>query len=733
MKRIVTGVIAAVLLLISGLPLEAARTNQWRLESIETWLEGNFKGTGLTSDGTLTPTVSTDRQALPARLVWEARTLGERQVVGTSFPSALYIIGDSEEPEQIQETNDLGFTALSKVDGTLYGAATPSGDIYRIDSDGQSAEKIATVPDSYVWTMKRNSNRSGLLVGTGSDGNLYHVSTTGSVTKKASLPASNIMSMTHYDGSLYLGTDGGGLYRLTEDDSVKSVYGFDEGEISSLAANDDYLYVTVNQRQQSQRQKKENQNITQLADQLRRIDLENGSSRSAAETSGSSSDPEAMRNPRSMMIQKIRRQNQNHSSGLFAGLSGSLVYRMDPPERMNVVYSDKEEIVHDLATSGDDLFVATSGSGRLYKVQSDFTRIAYFKADERLLLDVQTAPDGSLKTIATGEGGSLHRTKPFEPGEVTYRSSLLDAQILASWGQLETVGNEQYEIRTRSGNTTDPDTGWTDWSTWRGPSTFEIPSEPARFLQLEARFLERTAKLRKLNVAFQIPNQRPRIAKLSISPNPVSSRFVNTQEATNGDQSNRQRNQGRQGDDQQIESHQIKQRTVSWKVIDPDGDPARSKLYYRPLDGEQWISFTGENYINQQQYNIDLRNLSDGRYRLKLVTTDSFFNDPDHGFTVSKKTAPLLVDNTQPQFDGLTVSERRARFTARDETSRIMLAQYRTNGGHWQTIWPDDNIFDERIEKFSLEFPDELDSGDLVEFRLLDEGGNQALSKRTIP
>jgi len=236
-----------------------------------------------------------------------------------------------------------------------------------------------------------------------------------------------------------------------------------------------------------------------------------------------------------------------------------------------------------------------------------------------------------------------------------------------------------------------------------------------------------------LNVAFQIPNQRPRIAEFSISSNPVSSRFINTQEATNKNDSSKRKKRSAENGSPKLESQKLKQRTVSWNVVDPDGDPTRSRLYYRPLDGEKWVSFTGDQYINEQKFTIDLRNLSDGRYRLKLVATDSFFNDPNHGFTVEKKTAPLLVDNTQSQFDTLTVSEQGARFTARDETSRMMLAQYRVNGNEWQTIWPEDNIFDERTEKFSVVFSGDVRSGAFVEFRLLDEGGNQALSRRTVP
>lgn len=729
MKRITVSFLLLFVFAIVSSPADASRTSLWELESIETWLQGDFRGTGLTSDGSVQPTVSTDRTQLPARVAWETERLDGTRIVGTSFPAALFAVDEDGEPTEITQTEDLGFTALGKVDGRVYAAATPSGDLYRVHPTGDSVTKVTTLPDSYVWTMTPDREGNGLYVGTGPDGNLYHLNSEGNAEKTATLPASNIMSMTFYDGSLHLGTDAGGLHKLDDNNEPRSVYGFGSGEVSSLSGTEEYLYASVNQRQGSQRQKNEQRSNSQLAEQLKQQQLE-GRSRTPHET-GETPDARPQESPsRAMMIQQIRQQTQNQSSGLFAGLSGSLVYRMKPPERMNVVYSDQEEIVQDLETDGEDLFVATSGNGRLYKIRPDFTRIAYFKADEQLLLDVDL-DDGTLETITTGEGGSVHRATAFNDDHVTYRSSPMDAHLLARWGKLETISNGNIRLRTRSGNTPNPDTSWAEWSSWQTPPTFEVASDPARYLQLEVKFLDEASRLSKIDVSFQVPNQRPRIAELSVSPNPVTARFVRQQET--GEEDNSRSSSPSRNGGHSVESQSIKKRTVNWKIVDPDGDPTKSRLFYRPLDGGKWISFTGEKYIKKQEHTIDLRNLSDGRYRLKLVTTDKFFNDPDYGFTTEKKSSPLLVDNTQPEFDSLELTGDRVRFTGVDETSRIMLAQYRLNGDPWRTVWPEDRIFDEKRETFSIPLPDRAESGDTLEFRLLDEGGNQALSRRTVP
>lgn len=739
MRRLIIFLAAFCFLVGGPYPLEAARTNLWEFDSIQSWLRGDFKGAGLTSDGTVLPTLSTRQHDLPARLVWESESINGQTLVGTSFPAALYLIDEPGSPKLIHKTQSLGITALGKTGGNLYAAVTPSGAIYRYDQSDETVSRVVTVSDSYVWTMTQSPDNSGLLIGTGPDGNLYRLTPEGNLRKEASLSDHNIMDVTFYDGSLLIGTDGGGIYQRNHNGKIRSIYGFDNGEVASITANRSYLYAAVNHRKESKRQEQTQEDISELANQLRQQSDQARIKGKMRETP-STSDEESGRSrkyktqSRSMMIQRIRQRTQNKASELFGGLSGSIVYRIDPPQRMNVIYSDPTEIVHDLETDGKNLFVATSGKGRLYKVKPDFTRIAYLKTNQGLILDAELE-DGKLQAITTGEGGSFYERQPFNSKNVTYRSEPLDAQLLAQWGQLETVGNGEYRVRTRSGNSSEPDTHWREWSSWQEPPRFEVSSQASRYLQFEIKFLKPLGRLRKLDVAFQVPNQRPRIVDLSVSSNPVRDRFIQsrpTSEQKSSNQKPSSKSPSRSPKKYSMKPKPVKKRTVSWKVIDPDGDPNQSRLFYRPIGAENWISFTGKKFIAKNEYSIDLRSLSDGYYRFKLVTTDQHYNDPEYGFTVEKKTAPILVDNTQPKFHSLSVSTRSINFMAKDQTSRIILAQYRVNGGRWQVIWPEDNVFDQRNETFTVQFEPELKSGDLVELRLLDEGGNQALTRRTL-
>lgn len=730
MKRTTFICLLFVLSIFLPYPVDAARTNIWEFEEIKTWLQGDFEGSGLTSDGTVLPTISTNSTSLPARIVWESATLDDSTIVGTSFPSAIYRIHPNSEPEILLKTNDLGFTALGRIGGSIYAASSPSGNLYRYDTSRDSMVKVNSLSDSYVWTMTTDEDGSHLYLGTGPNGNLYTLTENGDLEKTTTIPGNNIMSTTIYNGNLHLGSDAGGVYQVTDKNEVESVYGFSGGEVSSLTSNNSYLFAAVNKRKGSDLDKKKERQSSNLANQLKQEALE----KQAEEGFGSFTEEtdvndELNQQAQPMMIQQIREQNQKKSSGLFAGLSGTLVYRLKPPEQMNVIYNDDQEIVLDMGTSEDNLFVSTGGRGRLYKVTPDFTRIAYFKADQSLVTDFRLQND-EVETITTGEAGAVYQREQFNSSDVTYRSQPLDAQLLSQWGLMETLGNEQYQVRTRSGNTDQPDTQWTNWSSWKNPPKIEISSSSARFLQFQVKFLEPSAKLKKIDIAFQIPNQRPRIADISVSSNPIKSRFIQSRETSENGNS-KQRHQS--NSQQKMNNSSVKSRQITWNIIDPDGDPIQSKLFYKPLDGEQWISFTGEDFIKENKYEMDLRKLSDGYYRLKLVSTDRFFNDPKYGFTTEKKTAPILVDNTQPNFESLSVTKSSIQFTASDKTSRIMLAQYRINGGRWHTLWPTDDIFDEEREQFSFKLPSTVESDDQVELRLIDEGGNQALTRRSIP
>ncbi|MFB6226909.1 MAG: hypothetical protein ABEH89_01120 [bacterium] len=730
-------VVLLVPILLSGIAVQsfAARTSLWEIKNIKSWLEGDFEGVGLTSKGTVQPTIATETTNLPARLVWGSVPSNGATIVGTSLPAALYRVNSNNEYTSLKKTDDLGFTAIRKQNGYIYAAATPSGTIYRARSGSDSFVKFSTLPDSYIWTMSPDKDGNGLFVGTGAHGNLYHLAADGTYTKRASLEDPNITSLTYYDGTLHIGTDEGSLFKLS-DGKIKSIYGFNNGEVSSLTSDGTYLYVAINQQKKGSQQQQKEKNVSELARQLKQQSLQEQSQQGPIKTGVSKPElgtgtPKAS----SMMIQEMRKQSRSSSSSFFAGLNGTMVYRIDPPGKMNVIYNDPQEIVHDLESDGENLYVATGGSGRLYKVKRNFTRIAHFKASQKLVLDVRLNDRNQVAAITTGEGGSLHQRRPFDAQKVVYRSKVLDAELMAQWGNLNYIGDGPIELRTRSGNSSTPDEHWSDWTEWSASQNQSINSPHSRYLQFEARFLKPQSQIEEIDIAFLVPNQRPRIANFSVSSNPVRKQFLQSRETSgdNGKNSHSGSRHTANSSSNKVDPSAIKKRTVSWQVIDPDGDPAQTKLFYRPRDSRRWISFTGNQFINDDQYVINLQDLADGKYHIKLTASDRRFNDPGSGFSTSEITGPILVDNTQPEFSDFELSRSKLSFVAKDETSRILIAQYRVNGGNWQTIWPQDKIYDQKTEAFAVQLSNDRKEGDVIELRMIDEGGNQAFKSGTLP
>lgn len=430
------------------------------------------------------------------------------------------------------------------------------------------------------------------------------------------------------------------------------------------------------------------------------------------------------------MIEAVRSQALERASRLFEGLSGTLVYRMDPPERMNIVYNDDAEIVHDLAATEDSLYVATGGKGRLYRIREDFTRQAYFKGKHRLVLSVGLK-DGRPERMTTGEGGALVTRRPSDRVRYRYRSPVLDAQLLSRWGRITSRAEGTIRIRTRSGNTAQPDNSWSDWSAWKNAESMSIVSPPARFIQVEVAFGGPDASLRQLEIAYRVPNQRPRISQLSVSPNPLRERLFRSR-SVSGNGSAGSRSSGSSNTSSNSSSGSPKQRQVNWNIVDPDGDPHRVRLFYRRLGESRWISFTGDQPVSEDHYTVNLQNLADGQYEIRLVATDRPFNDPGKGFKVEKTAGPMLVDNTAPGLRDWSVEGPRVSFRVVDETSRIVFAQYRVNGGPWNGLMPEDGIYDQTRERFQFSLTDRSpQEGDVLEVRTMDESGNLTTTRHS--
>jgi hypothetical protein len=98
---------------------------------------------------------------------------------------------------------------------------------------------------------------------------------------------------------------------------------------------------------------------------------------------------------------------------------------------------------------------------------------------------------------------------------------------------------------------------------------------------------------------------------------------------------------------------------------------------------------------------------------VKVEARDDEVNDPALALGHTKISRPILVDNDPPK---VTVTAKggngKATFkgTVTDAFSEVTRIEISVDGGPWQTVFPEDLLFDESKEKYSFTM-DGLDKG----------------------
>ncbi len=198
------------------------------------------------------------------------------------------------------------------------------------------------------------------------------------------------------------------------------------------------------------------------------------------------------------------------------GVEKSAVYRINPDNTVETLWSSKEENAYDLLVSGGNLLIATDGQGRIYRLTPDhrLTLLAQTNEGEATRL---LASGNSLLAV-TGTNGKLFRLEDAQSAKGVYESPVHDAGTVARWGQLNwragKPASSHLVFRTRSGNSSRPDNTWSDWSAaLDDPKSAAIGSPNARFLQWKAEFDgPETPVLTSVTAAY-LPQNTPPVVK----------------------------------------------------------------------------------------------------------------------------------------------------------------------------------------------------------------------------
>jgi len=298
----------------------------------------------------------------------------------------------------------------------------------------------------------------------------------------------------------------------------------------------------------------------------------------------------------------------------------------------------------------------------------------------------------------------------------TYLSTVRDAQTVANWGRLSWIGEGDIEVQTRSGNTSSPDSTWSDWSAAsKGNDGVAISSPRARYVQWRAT-LKNTAgaapRLREVTLSYLPRNLAPSINAITVLPTGVALQAL-PQPQLDGNIEQSGLDPQVFGAATQIPPRRVFQRgaiSLQWVGEDRNGDTLEYSIYYRAAAGGDYYLLKAG--VKENYYTIDANALPDGRYVFKIVASDLPSNPTGLALTDEEETEPIEVDNTPPAVtaDAPKVSGNSVEvtFRAADLTSIVRRAEYQLDGGPWKPIFPADGIADSRREEFrvSLSLPD---------------------------
>lgn len=682
--------VAVVALALAATEGAAVSASFWKVGSFEEAREGNLNGVSVLHDGRIVLSGGlTDLGAPPAQYVWGAARTGGGVVITTGTPGRVLRSDGGDWVELLtMETVDFPAMAVSP-SGDVYVGTAPGGDVYRITPDGQS-ELFFESGDGYVWSMAY-SDEHGLLVGTGDTASVYVVDEDGGgevVYHPSDLSVSVVAAV---GGRVLAGTSPEGLLlEVTPGEGVRVLYDAPFEEISGVAADPDgNLFFAAS----------------------------------------------------SVSFEGVLDIDSGYGNGLGEGV----VYRMTDSGGAVEVWRARAPVTS-LGLAPDGRPMAGVGTGGLvYAISGDGSADIVARLDAEEVLSIGDSPE--VLVTSGGPGGVFEYSGGVaRSGE--YESPTLDASSVATWGELTweslTPGGSQVELLTRSGNTSDPDETWSEWTAVSGDGTGPVSCPPARFLQWKAQLVRGsgsvTPTLFSVEAAYLRENLPPLLGSLVVhEPGDVVAGQGGGNDATSASQTLPGGIEVSYSVDTSTPSERglpvllRAVRTASWDALDPNGDALTFDIYVRADDEDDWKLLEGD-VLRRTLHTWDTQTMTDGTYRLRVTATDRQSNPEETTLETSVVSQPFVVDHTPPRIsdvrvevdgDGLTVAG-----SAEDTASPVMFVDVSVDYGEWAPAFAADGMFDSRSESFRLTLEDTGPGEHVVAVRAVDRHGNPVVVRR---
>ena len=733
----------------------ASGTQAWEMNSYADFVRGRFTGVSLSRDGslslapTLDPVFTSDQPVIwsvaqaPDGTLYAAT--GHRgRVYGIDKSGHATLLWSAPQPEV--------FAIAVDRSGVVYAGASPDGKVYRIE-DGQASEYVA--PQArYIWSLVAGPD-GALYVGTGDRGRVFRVSAPGKGELYYDTGQSHVTALAvDPQGRLLAGTEPNGiLYRISAKDKAFVLYDSDLPEIRAIVPLPDGTVYAAALGGSVAKQAQSAAQAAAAAAAAGGTPSIAASITVEAQNSGPGPevkppDPKQPQNPpgtASPTVTTPQVTTQFTPAVEASGVEKSAVYRINPDNTVDTLWTSKEENVYDLLALERQVLFATDVNGRIYGLMPDrrVTLVAETNESETTRL---LASQNSI-LAATGNMGRIFRLGETAGPSGSYEAPVHDSGTVSRWGSLswraDVPPGSSLAFRTRSGNSAAPDRTWSDWSAPQSnPEVSPISSPNARFIQWKVEMAGSsgaTPRLDSVTLAYLPQNSPPVIRAINVAIQAVAAAQAAKPAAASSaaysvtvtDAPDAAASSSSGTATQTLPRAYSQQITVSWQADDPDGDRLLYSLYFRGEDETQWLPLKLDTHDNSVTFDGDI--LADGKYYFRVLASDRESNPPPSAREAQLTSAPVLIDNTPPQ---IAIGQVRysngaahVEFEAVDAASALRRCEYSLDAVGWVPVQAADGVIDSPREQFVLDLTGLAPGEHLLVIRAADSAGNTGVRK----
>jgi hypothetical protein len=728
----------------------ASSITAWEMGSWSDFIRGRFQGVSLNREGrlSLAPKVETvfnsDQPAIWAMAegpdgALYAATGNRGRVYRIGRDGAQSLLWAAEQPEV--------FALAIGRDGALYAGTSPDGAVYRIQN-GRSQEYFAP-HTRYIWSLAVAPD-GALYVGTGGEGKVFRVTAAGKGELYYDTGQAHVTGLAlDGQGRVLAGTEPNGLlYRISGKDKAFVLYNSSLPEIRAIVPMADgsvyaaalggsvaKLLQAANQTAQATGASQPGTAVTTSITVEAQSSGPGGEIKPpAAAPAGQALAPGAPQQAGAQVASAIDLTNVERSA----------IYRINPDNTVETLWSSKEENVYDVLAVGEQVLFSTDVEGRIYGLAPDrrVTLIAETKESQTMRLL------GSNHSIlaATANMGRILRVGD-APGAVgEYEAPVHDAGGVARWGGLSWRAGQPagctLDFRTRSGNAARPDRTWSDWSEpLRDPAGARISSPNARYVQWKAEMTGAagaTPAINSVTLSYLPQNSAPVVRGINVVTQMAAAQGAKSASSSNTaaysvtvTDSPDAGTAAAGSTPQTLPRAAEQQITVIWQADDPDGDRLVFNVYFRGADEGEWKLLKGD--LHDYSVTFDADALADGQYYFRVTASDREANSPASAREAQLISAPVMIDHTPPTVTVLgatrTGGAAHIDWEAADAASPLRRAEYSVDAASWVPVDAADGAIDALRERFAIDLANLTPGEHLVTLRAADSAGNTGVAK----